>query len=167
DTIDDITVFAVANDLRHRTARPCDHRRAARHGLDHHQPEGFRPIDGKEQRVSVAEKVALLLLPDLADELDAGALEQRLDARLEVVAIGLVDFRRYAQFHTGALGDLHGAIDALFGVDTPEKGQILPGPGTKGTKLLRQTVINRGHPIGEIHRLALVVADGDQGNIAE
>src|SRR4029453_1686758 len=43
-----------------RSARPRNHRRAARHGLDHHQTERLRPIDRKQQRSRVAEKRLLL-----------------------------------------------------------------------------------------------------------
>src|SRR5262249_52007398 len=43
-------------------------RRAARHRLNHHQPERLRPVDRKEQRICIAEEFIFLPLPNLTNE---------------------------------------------------------------------------------------------------
>src|SRR3977135_949628 len=65
---------AILDDLRHRAASERNHRRAGGQRFDQHQPERFGPIDRKQQRRSIAEKLALLGVADLADELDPGVL---------------------------------------------------------------------------------------------
>jgi len=39
---------AILDNLRHRAEAECDHRCPAGHRLDHHKPEGFRPVDRKQ-----------------------------------------------------------------------------------------------------------------------
>ena len=49
DRIDQHTIDAVLNDLRCGAFRPGNHRGATGIGLDHHQAEGFGPVDREEQ----------------------------------------------------------------------------------------------------------------------
>src|SRR5262245_13381383 len=62
---------AVVYDLRHRATATGNHRRSARHGLNHHQSKRLGPIDRKQQRGCVAQELALVRVTDLAQELDA------------------------------------------------------------------------------------------------
>src|SRR5581483_2736568 len=111
----DETGHAHVDDLAHRSAIPCDHRRAGGHRLDHHQPERLGPVDGKQQGPRAAEQVALGAVVDLTDELDVlGAREQRLDLAMEVCSIGRIDLCRDAQRQTRARGDAQRPIDALL-----------------------------------------------------
>ena len=88
------------DDLGHRAGPPGDDRRAARHRLDHHQPERLAPSrSGRAARCASPRKSAFVGSADLADELDERRLEQRLDLPLEVLAIGVVDLGGDAQRH--------------------------------------------------------------------
>src|SRR5918996_2772456 len=75
------------DDLRYRATPIGDHRRAARHGLDHDQPEGLRPVDGEEQGISVAQKRILFAIADLPPIFDMRIFEQRCDHVLEVATV--------------------------------------------------------------------------------
>src|SRR5262249_25074183 len=70
DFLDDEAGDAVLHNFRHGAVRPCDHRSAAGHRLDHHQAERFWPVNREKQRVGGAQKFFLLLPPYLADEFD-------------------------------------------------------------------------------------------------
>src|SRR5262249_41269018 len=61
--------------------------------LDHHQAEGFRPVDGKEERQSLPQQLDLFPVAQLAEPLDSWRSEQRLDLLLEVRTVGRVDLR--------------------------------------------------------------------------
>src|SRR4051794_15061968 len=69
----------ILDDLGRRAMTPGNHGRSSRHRLDHHKAKGLGPVDGKEERKGIAEKITLLLLVDLADELDQRIVEQGLD----------------------------------------------------------------------------------------
>ena len=69
----------ILHDFRNRAFAEGQHRRAARHRLDHDETERLRPVDREQQGERLAEKFALGGLVDLADEFNAGAVEQRLD----------------------------------------------------------------------------------------
>ena len=68
--------------------------RQATQGVPHdiasimHQSEGFRPIDGKQQRARLAEEFALVALPDFSYEFHVRLRQQRLDLGFEVLAVG-------------------------------------------------------------------------------
>jgi hypothetical protein len=61
---------AFVDDLWNRTFAPGDNRRTGRHGFDHDKTKRFRPVDGKEQRKRIAEKLIFFMVADLADEFD-------------------------------------------------------------------------------------------------
>jgi len=60
---------AVHDHFWHGAALGGDHRRATGHRLDHRQAERLRPMDGEDEGFGSFQKVALLTLVDLADEL--------------------------------------------------------------------------------------------------
>lgn len=88
---------AILDDLDNRAAPECDHGRATCQCLDHHEAERFRPVDGKHQCAGAAEERLLLGLGDLADELDVGLREQRLDVMRVIGAILWVELRGDSQ----------------------------------------------------------------------
>ena len=49
----------MRHDLGDGAARARDHRRAARHRLDHDEAEGLRPVDGKQQRARTGQQLEL------------------------------------------------------------------------------------------------------------
>jgi hypothetical protein len=114
ERVDDEPGRAVVDHFRHRAAAEGHHRRAARQRLDHHQPEGLGPVDGKEEGAGVPEERRLPRLVDLADELDERMGEQAADVALEVVAIGGVDLGGDLQRPAARRGDGDGAVDALL-----------------------------------------------------
>src|SRR6185503_10669638 len=114
-------------DLGHRTAAESENRCAASHGFDHGEAERLRPVDGKQQRLCVAEEVRLLMLVDLSDEFDAGSVKQRLDLRPEIGLVGAVDLGRDLQRDAERPGYHDGTVWTLFRRDAAEKGDIVAG----------------------------------------
>jgi hypothetical protein len=110
------------------------HRRAARHGLDHDQAERLWPVDGKEQGARLAKEAALLLLVDLANELDAGLIEQGRNVAPEVSLIGAVDLGRDLERQAHGTGNRDGAVDALFRGYAPKERQISAAGHERGRK---------------------------------
>ena len=58
DTVDDIARDTLVDHLGHRTMPEGKNGGAAGHGLYHDKAERLRPVDGKEQRESIAEEFA-------------------------------------------------------------------------------------------------------------
>ena len=67
DTVDDIAGDPLVDHLWHRTMPKGKNRRATGHRLYHDKAERLRPVDGKEQRESIAEEFAFCALVDFAD----------------------------------------------------------------------------------------------------
>ena len=111
---DDGASDTVVDDLRYRAAAERQYRCTAGHGLDHGQAKGLRPIHGKQQRPRVAEELRLLMLVDLADELDTGAVEQRLDLRPEIGFVGAVDLGCDLKRNAERTRNCDGAVRALL-----------------------------------------------------
>ena len=133
--VDDGAGDAFVDDLRHRAAAERQDRRAAGHGLDHGKAERLRPIDGKQQRLRLAEELRLLMLVDFADEFDAGAIEQRLDHRAEIGFVGAVDLGCDLQRNAERARNRDGAVGALLRRDAAEKSNVVaarPASGDAG-----------------------------------
>src|SRR3546814_8324921 len=101
-----------------------DDGRATRHGLDHHQAEGFRPVDRNNQRNGAAQELRLLSIADLADILDSGSIEQRPNRFLEIFLIRAVDFRGDLQWNDGTLRKTDRPTDRLLGRNPAKAGEI-------------------------------------------
>src|SRR5215471_10596633 len=56
NTLHDETSDTVVNHFRHGPVAIGNYGSAAGHRFDHRQAEGFRPIDGKQQRPGISEK---------------------------------------------------------------------------------------------------------------
>ena len=95
-------VAPVDDDLGHRAVGQGDHRRAARHRLDHHHAERLVPEDGEEQAACPGEQPALLRCVGVAD-VDRVRPEPRRD-------LGLVEL-------------LLGRLGALAGEEDPDPGR--------------------------------------------
>ncbi len=76
--IHDGTSQPIFDHFGHGATTEREHWRAASHGLDHRKAKRLRPVNRKQERVRLTEKLPLLLLIDLPDELDARAAEKRL-----------------------------------------------------------------------------------------
>ena len=103
ERLDHTSRDALVDDFRNRAATKPEHRRAARHRFDHHEPERFGPIDRKQQSQRVAEEFDLVAIVDLADEFHAGPIQQRRDRLAEIGFVSLVDFRGDLQRRPSAL----------------------------------------------------------------
>ncbi|MNR05850.1 hypothetical protein D3C85_1218990 [compost metagenome] len=87
---------SMLNDFGRRAAGEGHDRRPAGHGLDHHQTKRLWPVDGEQQGLGPAEEGRLLIVADLADELDQGiALDQGPDDRLPIGCVRRVDLGRH------------------------------------------------------------------------
>src|SRR5947207_572052 len=78
--------YAVVDDLRHGAGLEGNDRRAAGHSLDHDEAERFEPINGKQQRRGVREKLPLRFIIDLAGELDLLPVDLWLELFLEIAS---------------------------------------------------------------------------------
>ena len=159
--VDDAPGFAFIDDFGHRAATPRDDRRAARHRFDHHDAEGFGPIDREQQRRRVAEELRLLRIADLADERDIGrAVQQRRDLALVVRLVLAVDLRRDLQGHAHASCDGDRAIHALLRRNAAEEREIVAARiRIERQQRRRQTVVDRADPVRIAQRAALVVGN--------
>jgi len=83
----------------------------------------LRPIDGKQQGARLAEKGRLAALVDLADVLDAGLLQQRLDLGAEILHVHTIHLGRDLERQAGGAGDGYGAVQALLGAMRPRNAR--------------------------------------------
>src|SRR6185437_8838289 len=102
-----------------------------------------------------------LVIADLADIVDAGRAEQRLDLRLVIFDIDLIDLSGDLKRQAAASRDRDGDIGRLLGADPAEEGKIALRCRLGLQKLRRQAVMDRSHPAGIGYWLALCVRDRD------
>src|SRR5262249_34899197 len=103
--VDDKAGHTVIDDLRNGTVAEGDHRCSASERRDHGEAKGS-PTGYRNQKARrTAKEFGLLLLPDLADELDMRQGEERLDVLGEVSLIHPVDLGRDLDRHAGPCGD--------------------------------------------------------------
>src|SRR5882757_11529085 len=122
--VDDETGQAMLDDLRYRATAIGNHRRAARHRLDHHQAERLGPVDRHEQRPRPAQEFGLVRIADLADVLDARKSQQRTNLPLEIVAVDTVHLGRDLERQVATHGDADRPVDRLLRRDAAEKSQV-------------------------------------------
>src|SRR5205823_8240788 len=115
--IDDETGDTVLDYLRNRGSAERDHRGPASHRLDHRQTKRLGPGDREQQGCGVAEELGLLIVADLAEELDTGQGEQWLDQLLEIMPVHLIDLRGDADRYSCLLCDADRGIWCLLGRD--------------------------------------------------
>src|SRR5262249_41642929 len=133
---------SILDDLRDRTARVPDDRRAAGHRLDHHEAEGLGPADGEQEGVRAAEERRLVPLSDLTHELHVRLRGEGTDLGLEVVAIRPVDLRGDPQASAGASGDLDRLVETLLRRNAAEKREVSARTLAVRVRLERQAVVD-------------------------
>jgi hypothetical protein len=69
--------MTLLHKLGNRAAAIGDDGRAARHRLNHHQPERLRPVDRKKQCIRIAQEFIFLDIADLAYEFHERITQQR------------------------------------------------------------------------------------------
>src|SRR5260221_5807317 len=106
--------WPVVDVLVYRAALESDGGSTASHGINHRESKGFRPINGKQIGVSVAQEFTLLLVVNLADEFDIRRGQQVLDFAFVVGAIHAVDFGRNLKRHVEFDGDFDGTVNPLL-----------------------------------------------------
>ena len=155
----------VLDHLGHGAVVEGDHRHAAGHGLDHHQPEGLRPVDREEQaRARPTGTRAFSLVADLADELDMRLRQQRADLLVEVVAVGAVHLGRDLQRQAGSgrRSRSPGPRASRARCARGRRGRRAAAPVARRQQALRQAVMDGRRPVRPGHRRALRVGDRDQ-----
>ena len=147
---------------------PCDrdHRRARRHRLGHHEPEGLGPLDREQHGVRAREEVGLLLDGDLAQDL-FGPVEARRDVLVPVPLLGLLrHLYGHDELATGTVGDVHGDLRALLAIDAPEEEEEVLLLGSERVARDVDSVVDRRH-IGKVGaECALSLADGHEPDSA-
>src|SRR5207253_10735121 len=109
----------------------------------------------KQQRHSIAEKLALLGVADLADELDQGVLQKRRNLVRKIIAVDGIDLRGDLQRDSGLAGNRDGPVGPFFRSDPAEKSEIAAGAAAETMQVARQTVQHRPVPIGPRKRRLL------------
>src|SRR5882757_1898723 len=122
--VDDETGQAMLDDLRYRATAISNHRRAARHRLDHHQAERLGPVDRNQQGDRAAEELRLIGVADLADIFDVGRGHHRADFFIVIIAVGPVDLGGDLERDAALFGNPDRAVDALLRCDASKECQI-------------------------------------------
>ena len=169
DSIDKEPRNAVVDDLWRRTATESNHRRAAGHRFNHHDPEGLRPVDGKKHGRGAAQECALLALVDFADVLDIGiCVDQRLDPLFPIGPVSPINLGGHLQFRPNARRNFDRQIRPFFRRNASEEREISARRlGTERKQVARQAVVDHSCPIDRRHRLALIMRYRDQGRAGE
>ncbi len=162
------SVDAVSDELGQSPKRACDDGCSAGKRLDGGEAERLRPVDRQDMRDGAADECVLLLVANLADEVDIARLvEEWLDDLLEVLAVQWIDLRGHDQRQPGALRDLDGPVRALLERHPAKEQQVGAGRLVKPVHVRGKAVINRGGPVLIGQGPALVVADGNERRIGK
>ena len=158
--------LAVLDDFGRRAAAEGHDRRAAGHGLDHHQAEGLGPVDREQQRVRSAQERGLLMVADLADELDQRiGVDHRLDDRLPIGLVRRVDLGRHLQWLVQRRRDLDRPVRPLFGRYPAQEGEVALRLRREAIGLAGHAVVHGGLPVGQRQGPPLVVGDRHQAEL--
>ena len=164
----DPTRDMIVDDLGNRAAAETEDGRAASHRLYHHEAEGLRPIDREDQGARVPEELRLAALVDLADEFNAGLVEQGCDDLAKIGFIHLVDLGRDLERQAERTCDRYRTIWAFLGRDAAEEGDISAARIViRRVQIERQAVIDGADEIRVRYRVALRVRDRDEGHVRE
>ena len=102
-----------------------DHRRSARHRLDHHETERFRPPDREHHHAGATEQVDLLRVRHVLEQLDV-VTEQRLDLVVEVRDLRrLAALEDHLQIVAGIACDADRLDRALVGVRPADVDEVV------------------------------------------
>ena len=134
-----------------------DHRRAARHGLDHAEPERLLERDQVQQGTRAAQHRPSFVGSDGADVSDAIAVDVRLHGTLEVLAI--LDDAGDDQRHPDARGHVDRLGRALVRMDAPEEQEVVPRGSHERERVHPDAVVDRG--LVAEPRMTIGVADRD------
>src|SRR6478736_2108804 len=117
DIFNDESSFSIMHHFRHRTLIEGNDRRAAGHGLYHHETEGLGPRDGKEQSKCSTQEVRLLGFAYLTDELYSRCVKKRKNTCFEIISIRWVHLRGDAERQARAASYFNGAVYTFLGCD--------------------------------------------------
>ena len=148
-------VSAVFQYLRNRTVLERDDGSSAGHRLDHHQSEGLAPRDREEKPGGIAQEFLLLVLADLADEIDIASPEQRLDRGVEIFPIDPIHLGSDLERNAGARRDANRGVRRLLRGDAPEEGKISSASIALAQQILGQPVQHRRDEVRFRQRHAL------------
>src|SRR6185437_8802544 len=97
---------------------------------------------------------------DLADELDAGTFQQRLDFGAEIDLVGAVHLGGNLEWNAERAGDGDRAVRAFFRRDSSQEGDVVPSwRSRRRTQSGRQAVVDGGREVGIRNRKALRVGN--------
>src|SRR5262245_23275885 len=99
--------LAIHHYLVNRSSPIGDDWRATCHRLDHDQPKWLRPVDGKDECISVTKKLILVALSNFSDELYVRLIQQRFNRLFKVLDIRIVNLGCDAKRHPGTASNLN------------------------------------------------------------
>src|SRR5437762_2442963 len=147
---------AVVDDFGDRAFVPGDHRRSAGHRFDHDDAEGFRPVDGEQQRGGASQQLVLLEVADFANVIDV-RIELRLDDFAKIARVGSVGLCGDAKPHAGLPRDIDRAVGALFRRNTADKCEDAAMSRREGEEIGRDSVMDGSAPVRKGNRQALMI----------
>src|SRR4029077_13616241 len=126
------------------------------------------PIDGEEQGARVPQKLDLLTLIDLTNEVHARLCKEGLDLLPKVNLVGAVDLGSDLQRNIQRSCNSDSTIGPFFGRYATKKGNIVSGwPRQRAKGAQRKAVINGLHEIRSRHWPTLIIRDRNQGHVIE
>ena len=103
----------------------------------------------------IAQEFLLLVLADLADELDVALPEQRLDRGLEIFLIDAVHLGGDLERNAGPRRDANRGVRRLLRGDAPEEGEVSSASLALAQQILGQAVQHRRDEVRFRQRHAL------------
>src|SRR5215207_6279337 len=113
--VDNQSGHALIDNFRHRARSKRDYWCAAGHRFDHHQTEGLRPINRKQQSRRAGEKLLFGFIIDFASKTDLIAINLRFKLFLEIAPFGTWYFGCDTKRHLRCARDSNGSIGSFFG----------------------------------------------------
>ncbi len=165
--VDNKTVHSIHDDFRDRSPAEGDDRRAAGHGLDHDQPERFRPVYGEEEGSGLAQKAVFLPLVDFADELDSRLVQERPYSFVEKWFVHRVHFGGDLELHAQGKGNFDCGVHPLLRGDAAEEGQVTARFGVKAQQLVGNAVVHRALPVDVRQGATLRIGYGNERHLGE
>ena len=150
-------VHTVLHEFGHRTAPRGDHRRAARHRLDHAEPEWLLERDEVQQRARASQHRAALIGSHGADVAHAFTVDVRFHRPLEVLPV--LHDAGDRQRHADARGDLDRFGRALVRMDPSEEQEVVARSLDQWERVHPDAVMDRGLVV-EL-RMTVGIADRD------
>lgn len=143
---DDEARHPVLDDLGDRAAVPGDHGGPAGHRLDHHEAEGFRPVDREQERPSASQELALLKVVH-GSEIGRVGAQQGAYAAVEIIRVADIDRAAEPDRQAGRAGDADRHVGSFLVGHATHEGHMVV---RHGAQLVARSVDAVMHDAGPV-----------------